>query len=274
MSAGCAFYAMLALFPGISIFVSLYGLLSSPLTAERQVEAIAPLLPSELYDLVANRVKELASAPPATLGWNILLSTVLALWSASAASRALMTSLNVAYYEEEKRSLLAFYVTAFILTACGIIGMALGLTVVVAVPVVLAVVPFGSLSSTVLPAVTWLLFAAVVFLGLAALYRIAPSRRQAKWRWITPGSAVAAMLMLLSALFSLYVRNFASYNVTYGSLGAIVVALFWFYLSAYVTLVGARVNAELELETALDTTVGWPKPPGRRGAFVADHVAP
>ena len=163
---------------------------------------------------------------------------------------------------------------ALLFTASAILGLVIALAAVVAVPVILATIPLGGLAAIVLPVVTWALFAGLIVVALALLYRFGPSRRQAKWRWVTPGSAVTSVLLLSSSAgFSLYVRYLGSYNVTYGSIGAIVVVLFWLYISAYVVLVGGRLNAELELETSGDTTVGWPKPPGRRGAFVADHVA-
>jgi len=219
-------------------------------------------------------VHELVSAPPTALGWGILISTGLALWSASAGSKGLLTALNIAYYEDEKRGFLRFNAVALLFTVGGVVWLIVALTAVVAVPIILATLPVGPYAAILLPLTTWIFFAGVVLFALAVLYRFGPSRRQAKWRWITPGSGVAALLLLLSSAgFAIYVRNFGSYNVTYGSIGAIVVVLLWLYIGAYVILVGARFNAELELETSGDTTVGRPKPPGTRGAFVADHVA-
>jgi len=274
IAGGCAFYAMLALFPGLSVFVSAYGLFLDPQTAADQLAPLQPILPGDVFDLVAKRVHELVSAPPTALGWGILISTGLALWSASAGSKGLLTALNIAYYEDEKRGFLRFNAVALLFTVGGVVWLIVALTAVVAVPIILATLPVGPYAAILLPLTTWIFFAGVVLFALAVLYRFGPSRRQAKWRWITPGSGVAALLLLLSSAgFAIYVRNFGSYNVTYGSIGAIVVVLLWLYIGAYVVLVGARFNAELELETSGDTTVGRPKPPGTRGAFVADHVA-
>jgi membrane protein len=145
----------------------------------------------------------------------------------------------------------------------------------IAVPLVVSALPLGSAAEFVLLGVRWILLFGVAVLGLAVVYRFAPDRNRAQWRWITPGSLIAATLWLLgSALFALYVRNWGSYGETYGALGGVVVLLMWFYLSGYIIILGAEINAETERQTNKDTTVGRPRPPGARGAYSADTLGP
>jgi len=273
-AASCAFYAMLALFPAITVLISLYGLLFDPSAIERQLAAIRDVLPAMAFDLVAQRLHDLISRPASSLSWGLVIGTVVALWSASAGIKSLMTALNVAYEEREKRGLIGFNLTALLFTLCALFGVALSLTLIVGLPTILRLdllAPWGAMAARL---VTYTLLLVCVVAGLALLYRFAPSRETARWHWVTPGSLLAAVVWLVaSILFSLYVGRFASYDATYGPLGAVAVLLIWFYISAFVVMLGAELNAELELQTRRDTTTGPERPMGRRGAFVADHVA-
>ncbi len=274
MAAGCAFYALLALFPAISVLISLYGLILDPMSLEHQLEGARGVLPAAAYDLVAQRVHALAEKGATTLSWGVAFGVALALWSAAAGTKALIIALNGAYEEREKRPFLRYHLTALLFTLCGVLGVGVALSVIVGLPALLQLGWLGPWAQLGASAVSYSLLLAFVTLGLSLLYRFAPSRREAHWRWVTPGSAMAALLWLLASfLFSFYVGNFASYDTMYGSLGAVVVMLFWFYLSAFVVMLGAELNAELELQTKRDTTSGPERPMGDRGAFVADHVA-
>ena len=274
VAASCAFYALLALFPGISVLISLYGLVLDPAAIERQLLAVRDVLPPAAFDLVAQRLHDLAARPATQLSWGLAVGVLVALWSASAGTKALMSALNLAYEETEKRGFVRFNLTALFFTLCGIAGVVVALSLIVGLPAVLRLEQVGPAGQVAARAVTYLLLVVSVVIGLALLYRYAPSRREAHWRWITPGSTVAAVAWLAtSILFSLYVGRFASYDATYGPLGAVVVLLLWFYISAFVVMLGAELNAELELQTGRDTTAGPERPLGRRGAFVADHVA-
>lgn len=272
MAAGCAFYALLALFPAISVLISLYGLILDPTALEHQLEGVRDVLPAAAYELVAQRVHALAAKGATTLSWGVAFGVVLALWSAAAGTKALILSLNGAYEEQEKRPFLRYHLTALLFTLRGVLGVAVALSVIVGLPALLQLGWLGPWAQLGASAVSYLLLLAFVILGLSLLYRFAPSRREADWRWVTSGSAVAAVLWLLASfLFSFYVANFASYDTMYGSLGAVVVMLFWFHLSAFVVMLGAELNAEFQ--TRRDTTAGPERPMGDRGAFVADHVA-
>jgi membrane protein len=273
IAAGVAFYSLLAIFPAITAFVSLYGLFADPSQVQQQVNLLGQVIPSDALDLISGQLRSVASAGNQRLGISALIAILLALWSAGAGVRALMTALNIAYQEEEKRGYIRFYVLAFAFTVGLIAAAMLALLVVVALPVVLQFLPLGGLAQVVITGLTWLILASMVLLGLGVLYRYGPSREPAKGRWVSWGAAVAVLLWLLaSLLFSVYAANFANYSATYGTLSAVIALLMWFWLSSFAILVGAELNAEMEHQTRKDTTTGQPQPMGQRGAFVADHL--
>jgi membrane protein len=273
IAAGVAFYGLLAIFPAITAFVSLYGLLADPSEVQQQIQMLGRVIPSDALGLIGDQLRSVASAGTNRLGLSAVISLLIALWSAGAGVRALMTALNIIYREDEKRSFIRFYLVAFAFTP-GLIGAAvLSLLVVVALPVVMQFLPLGGLAQVVITGLTWLILAAVVMFGLGVLYRYCPSREPAKGRWVSWGAAAATVLWLLASfLFSLYAANFANYSATYGTLSAVIALLMWFWISAFVVLLGGELNAEMEHQTSKDTTTGEPKPMGERGAFVADHV--
>lgn len=273
-AAGCAFYATLALFPTITMLVSLYGLAFDPVTVEPQLQVLRNLLPPAAFTLISGRVHDLVSQHGGTLSIGFAVSLAVALWSVMAGTKSMLAALNLAYDETERRGFLHYQVTALTMTLCAILGAIIGLVILVGVPVVVGFLGFTAHQQGLIRLAgfsTLLIFVAV---ALSLLYRFGPCRRAARWRWITPGSVLATFLWLAaSALFSWYVAHVASYNVTYGPLGAVVGVLMWFYVTAYIVLLGAELNSELELQTVRDSTDGPPKPIGRRGAYVADHVA-
>jgi membrane protein len=272
-AAGCAFYATLALFPAISMLISLYGLVFNPDTVAPQLQVIRRFLPAAAYQLIFDRINTLVTKPAQTLSIGLVVSTALAFWSASSGTKSMLWSLNIAYEETEKRGVVRFYATTFALTLMTVFGVILAVTALVLLPVVIGFLGLSQVSKGFIKALGFLVVVAFVSVGLSVLYRFGPSRRGAAWHWITPGSAVATVLWLLgSALFSVYVGDVANYSDTYGPIGAVVAVMMWFYVSVYVVLMGAELNAELELQTSHDTT-GRAQPMGSRGAFVADHVA-
>jgi membrane protein len=274
VAAGCAFYATLALFPSISMLVSLYGLVFDPSTVEPQLATLQTVLPPEAYTLIDNWVHTLVSRGGATLGVHLLVSTLLALWSSATGTKAMLSALNLAYEEKERRSFIRFQLIGLFMTLCAIVGAILGIATLVFLPVVVTFLGLSSYAKQLLSAGSFLLLLFFVLLSLSLLYRFGPSRTVARWTWVTPGSVVAtALWLLVSVLFSYYVGHLASYDATYGPLGAVVGVMMWFWFTAYVVLLGAELNAELEMQTRQDSTRGPAKPMGRRGAFVADHVA-
>lgn len=274
VAAGCAFFAIFSIFPALTALISVYGLTANPTTVEQQFSMLAEVLPDQAYGVVIEQIRRIAETPSQSLGWSLALSLGIAFWSANYGIQALMMALNIAYEEPERRTLFRFYLSAFTFTLAGIVGGVVMLLAIVYVPVLFAFTGNSETFELLVRVIRWPLLAVLVLFLLSFLYRYGPCRRSAKWRWVTVGSLFAtAVWLLASAGFSLYVSNFANYDRMYGSLGAVIVLLFWLYISFYIVLLGAEINAELELQTAEDTTAGAPRPLGERGAFVADHIA-
>ena len=274
VAAGCAFYAMLALFPAVTALVSIYGLVADPAQVGQQVEALRGYLPDQAVELIGAQAQQVASGGATVLGWSAAIAIVLALWTASSGVRTLFTALDIAYEEEESRSLIGFYATGLAFTLAAILAVVIGLTVIIGVPTALSYLPLGPAAGWAVRIVSWLILLSLLILGLAMIYRFGPSRAPANWRWLTPGAMVASTLWLLASVaFSFYVANFDSYNETYGTLGGVIILLMWLYISAFVILLGAELNAELELQTERDTTTGPTRPMGQRDAYVSDHTA-
>jgi membrane protein len=272
-AGGVAFFALLAVFPGLATMVSLYGLFADVSTMSRHLTLLTGILPSGVLDLLAQEMSRIASKSTPTLSTAFLVSFVIAFWSANSGVVALFDALNVIYKEREKRTLLRLYGTTFLFTL-GAIGFGVAATtVVVVIPVILTFVGLSSFSDRLLTIARWPILLILVVLGLALIYRFGPSRREAKWRWVTWGSALATLLWMLGSMaFSWYVASFDSYNRTYGSLGAGVGFMTWMWLSIVIVLLGAELNSEMERQTAHDTTEGTPKPLGAREAYAADTV--
>ena len=271
-AAGVSFYGLLAIFPAIAAFVTLYGLVADPSAVEQQLAPIRAIAPQAAYDILAGQLRAVASQERVGLSVGLLLSLGLMLWSAMGGIKTVLIALNIAYDEDERRGFFRLNLIALAFTLGGMIFFVLLLFVVAAVPIIVALLAIPeSLADTVLGA-RWLLMAILALAALMLMYRFGPSRRPARWRWILPGAILAALLLIAgSVAFSFYVTNFANYNATFGSLGAVVILLMWFFLSGYAVGLGAELNAELERQTTRDTTVGPPKPQGHRGAYVADH---
>ncbi len=274
VAAGCAFYATLALFPAISMLVSIYGLAFDPVTVEPQLQVLRDLLPPAAFQLIADRVHQLVTQPPGTLGLGLVFSTAFTLWSAATGTKGILTALNLAYEETERRSILRYQLTAFAITLCAILGAIVGLAFLVGLPTAITLLGSSAHEAGLLSAASFALLVVFVMASLSLLYRFGPCRKQPRWRWVTPGSVVATVLWLaVSAAFSFYVGHFSSYDSTYGPLGTVVGVMMWFFVTVYAVLLGAELNAELEMQTAHDSTDGPPRPLGERGAYVADHVS-
>jgi membrane protein len=272
VAAGVAFYGLLALFPAISAFVSLFGLFNDPATISADIGRLSAVLPTEVSSLIVNQVERIASASNATLGLAFFFSLGLALWSATGGTKALIDALNVAYGETEKRSFIKLTVFAILATLGAIVCLGLLLAVVAVVPAIIAFMALGAIGEWLLWAGRWPAVLLFILGVLALVYHYGPSRAKPKWRWVTPGSLVAGLgLVALSMLFSWYAASFGKFNETYGSLGAVIAFMTWLWLSSVIVLVGAELNSEAERQTFKDSTEGPPKPIGRRGANAADE---
>jgi membrane protein len=273
VAAGVTYYTLLAIFPAIAALVSIYGLFADPATIQTHLSALSGVLPDGAVEIIGDQVKRISSQGGGTLGLSFVIGLLIALWSANAGMKAVFDALNIVYGEEEKRSFIKLNLWSLGFTVGAILFLLLALAGIVALPVVLNYVGLGSGLEWLIRLGRWPVLLIVVVAALAVLYRYGPSRDQAEWKWLTPGSIFAAVVWLVgSILFSWYVANFGSYNETYGSLGAVIGFMTWIWLSAVVVLTGAEINAEIEHQTAHDTTVGHRQPMGARGATMADTV--
>jgi membrane protein len=273
VAAGVTFYSLLAIFPGIAAFVSLYGLAADATTIGQHLTLLSGFLPGGALQIIEEQVRNITSKPGGALGFAFFAGLAISLWSANAGMKAMFDALNIVYDEEEKRSFLKLNLVSLTFTAGAILFLLVALGAVVVIPVILKLIPFGGVIEGLLSLSRWpLLFLGVLF-GLACLYRYGPSRDKAEWRWVTWGGGIAAAVWLVgSMLFSWYVANFGSYNETYGSLGAVIGFMTWIWLSTTIVLLGAEINAESEHQTAKDTTEGPDQPLGQRRATMADTV--
>ncbi|HET6618292.1 MAG TPA: YihY/virulence factor BrkB family protein [Dongiaceae bacterium] len=273
LAAGMTYYVLLALFPGITALVSIYGLIADPAVIEQQLSTLSSIMPKEAIGIIGGQLHYLASQDSRTLGLAFIAGLLVSLWSANAAISALFDALNVVYGEREKRNYFKRTALALCFTAGLVLFLAVALAGIVAVPAVLHFVLLGGAGEWIIPVLRWPALLVLLVLGLAILYRFGPSRADAQWRWLTWGSVAAAVLWIVaSILFSWYAANFASYNKTYGSLGAIIAFMVWTWLSMTIVLLGGELNAEIEHQTARDSTTGAPRPLGMRGARMADTV--
>jgi membrane protein len=272
-AAAVTFYALLALFPGIAALVSIYGLFADPGTIASHLDAMSGVLPGGALDVIRDQLTRLTAEGNGTLGISLVIGLVISLWSANGGIKALFDALNVVYEEKEQRSFVVLNTVSLLFTIGMIAFLMVALACVVAIPVALNYLPRAI--GFIFDVARWPVLLVCVAVALAFIYRYGPSRREPRWRWITWGSGFAAVGWLAaSALFSWYAVNFGSFNKTYGSLGAVIGFMMWMWISIIVILVGAKLNAETEHQTARESTVGAPKPLGRRGAKMADTVGP
>lgn len=272
VAAGVTFYGLLALFPALTAFVSLYGLLADPATISDQLTLLDGFLPAGATDFLKEQIGRIAAGGDTKLSFALLISLALAVWSANAGVKAIFDALNVAYGEDEKRGFIKLNLVSLAFTL-GILLFLLGaIGAIAVVPIVLDYFYLSSAAEWLIAAGRWPVLVAILLVGLAVLYRYGPSRDEAQWAWVSPGALFAAAGWLIaSILFSWYVANFEDYNKTYGTVGAVIGLLTWMWLSATIVLVGAELNSEAERQTDRDTTKGPPMPIGTRGADAADR---
>jgi membrane protein len=273
LAAGITYYTILAIFPAIAALVAVYGLFSDPSAIARHLDQLGGFLPGGAIDVARAQLTQVSSKGSQSLGLTFLLGLGVSLWSANAAMKSLFDTLNIVYGEDEERGFVKLNAVSLGFTVGGVLFVLVALGSIVVVPVILNYVGLSKVSDLLLRIGRWPAMYLVIALCLAIIYRYGPSREAPQWRWITWGSAIAALLWLaVSGVFSVYAANFGKFNETYGSLGAIVGFMTWLWISAIVILLGGEIDAEMEHQTTRDTTTGPPKPIGSRGAQVADTV--
>jgi membrane protein len=273
ISAGVAFYALLAIFPAIAAMISIYGLIADPGLVQQQISNLEGVMPSEALAIVERQLSEVAEGAGGALTIGVIGGVLVSLWSALRGTKALMTALTIVNDDQEKRGFVKMNLIALILTIGGMLFFLFAIALIVLLSALLGKLGLPDSLKWLFSFLRWPILWIAAVVALAVLYRYAPSREEPQWRWVSWGSAAAGFLwIIVSVLFSLYVAYFDSYNEIYGSIGAVVILLMWFYLTAFIILMGEELNTEMERQTRKDTTTGEPEPMGGRGAHAADTL--
>jgi membrane protein len=273
IAAGATFYLLLALFPALAAFVSVYGFVADPRTVADQVAYLGGMLPQGSIDMIKTQLQSLTTQEASSLSTSFIIGLLIALWSANNGVKALFDAMNVAYRQNETRSFIRLNLISFLFTLGAIFIGIMMITMVGIVPAVLAFLRLDTWAEMIVKVLRWPVILLLVGTGITLIYRFGPDRHPAKLPWLTWGAGIATLVWLItSALFSWYLENFADYNATYGTLGAAIGFMMWTWISCIILIVGAEINGEMEHQTVVDTTVGEPKPMGTRGAVMADTV--
>lgn len=273
VAAGVAFYGLLALFPAITAAVALVGIAIDPAMLAERADWLIAAVPGAAGELISNQLTEVAGAAEGSLTLAAVAALLVALWSASNGTGSMVQGLTLIYEEEETRGFVKLKLVNIALTVALIVGLAVAVLIVAAIPAALAFLGAAPFLTDLASWLRWPAMFVVGLIGIAALFRFGPDRRDAKWRWLTPGAAVGCALWVAGTFgFSFYVQNFANYNETFGTLAGVIVLLTWLWLSAFVVLLAALLDAEIEAQTARDSTVGPDRPRGARGATKADQI--
>lgn len=273
IAAGISYFALLAIFPGLAALVSLYGLFSDPMAVEQQLASVKSIIPPEAFGIIENQLHTIAAQSDSNLSFGFIGGLLLTLLSANKGVMTVIEALNIVYEENESRGFIKKNLLSLFYTFIMILVVVVTLIIIVIAPAVLAFLPIPAQLQTLFNFLQWPFLAIMILMLLNFTYCYFPDRERAKWRWITSGSLFAGGLWIVaSAIFSYYVSHFGDYNKMYGSVGAVVVLMIWFYISAFIVLLGGQLNAEMEHQTARDTTTGEAQPRGKRGAYMADDL--
>lgn len=250
-AAGCGFYATLALFPAISILISVYGLVFNREDILNQIAVLGDLLPPPAFTMIEGRVHELVGQYYGHVSLGLILGLILTFWSASTGSKSMLSAINVAYDVAEQRPMLRFQLVGFSITLAAVLVAGSAIAVLVFLPAVIAYVGLSAYTGRLIRAVSVVMLVGLFGTTVALLYRFGPSRQPPPRQPIVPGTLVATALWLTaSTLLSLYISRLGTFGATYGPLGAAIGIMLWFYISAYAVLLGAELNAQIEARRA------------------------
>jgi len=273
VSAGVGFYFFLALFPTIVAAISIYSLVLEPSQIQEQLSSLNRLLPQQAFEMINRILEPILKEDEQKLGWGLLISILISLWSANKGTSALFEGINIAYDEENRNFIKKNALTLVFTLGIIVLGL-ISLLIVIFFPIFIGEIGFSETIESVIGWGRWLVLGFILVFTLSMLYKIAPHRDNPEFKWVSWGAVIGSVLWVLgSALFSWYVNNFGSYSDLYGSFAAVVILLLWLFLTAFIVLLGAEINSEMEHQTLKDTTVGEDEPMGQRGGYHADHVA-
>tara|TARA_R110002050_G_scaffold177220_1_gene310290 strand:- start:381 stop:1385 length:1005 start_codon:yes stop_codon:yes gene_type:complete len=272
VAGGVAFYAFLAAAPALAATIAIYALVADASTVVDHLQLLRNVVPADVMPLLQQQASNFVN-DDAKASWGLAVGLALALFGSTKVARSLILGLNIAYDESERRGFVRLNLLAFGLTGAGIISAVIVFALLAAAPVVLRQLAISTDTERLLSWGRWPLMFLGFTAALSVVYWVGPSRQNAKWRWVTWGALVATTLWIIASVgFSIYASHFGNYGKSYGALASVVVFMLWLYITAYVVLFGAELNAEMEHQTVEDTTQGAPKPMGERGAYVADTV--
>ncbi|WP_246057882.1 YihY/virulence factor BrkB family protein [Arenibacterium halophilum] len=272
IAAGVAFYGLLALFPAITALMALAGLVFDASQVTDQIGLVASIVPEAAAEIIIGQAAAITGSEDGGLGLTALIGFATAIWAASKGVGSLIEGINVAYDEAETRGFIRLTATRLGLTIFLVVGMVTGLGATIVLPSILQLLSFGVTTELLIGATRWVALFAMTAFGICVLYRVAPDRRAAQWSWLVPGAVLATILWVAASMgFAVYVQNFGSYQETFGAMAGVIILLMWLWISAYVILLGAELNAEAEAQTRVDSTVGKSMPLGERGAVKADQ---
>lgn len=273
LAAGVAFFALLSLFPALAAIIAFWALILDPLEIASQISDLSRFLPPGASSIIVEQANQISENTDAGLSVTALVSLIVAMFVASKGVRGLIMGLNIVYGEEERRGLIVKFVTVMALTVGLVVMPVVTIGIIALVPLVVESLGLEGPMVTLVSLLRWPFLLVVMMVVIAVLYRFGPYRSSPRWEWVSVGTITATLIWLLaSGGLSLYVRYIANINELYGSLGAVVVLLLWFFISSFIILVGGELNGEMERQTRRDTTTGEPKPMGERGAYVADTL--
>ncbi len=274
ISAGVAFFFFMSLFPIMAALVSIYGLVTDMTQIQEQIAMMTNILPAEAQKILSDFLTNLIGKSEETLSFSLIFSSLITLFLANRGTVALFEGINIVYNEPNKRNIFQKFGLTLLFTIGGIVAIIIGLVLVAGIPAVVDLLPLTETLHDMIVWLRWPIIAVGIMFFLGFTYKIAPQRKNPRNNWVSWGAVISTLLWLGgSILFSIYINNFTNFDNTYGSFAAIIILMLWFFLTSFVIMLGAVINAEMEHQTRKDTTVGEKKPLGERGAFYADHVA-
>lgn len=274
VSAGVAFYFFLSIFPTIVVSISIYSLVLEPSQIEAQISRLNLILPEKAFGMITDILEPVINQNRKELGWGLFISILVSIWSANKGTNALFQGVNIAYDELESRNIFKKNLITLLFTLCGLVLGLISLLIVIFFPLLIDKFGLNDKIENVLTWFRWVILGIILISTLSMVYRIAPNRRSPRFRWVSWGAFLGTILWLAgSMLFSWYVSNFGSYDDLYGSFAAVAILMLWLFLTAFIVLMGAEINSEMEHQTRYDTTIGLEKPMGERNAYHADRCA-
>ncbi len=273
IAGGVAFFVLFAIFPAITALVSAYGIFFNAADIGQNLSLMNDVVPSNVLNILREQATRIAAQSNRTLSIGVIAGILVTLWSAMGGVKAMIDALNVIYEQQERRNFFKLNFIALLFTLGGFAAFLLAIGAVIVLPLAFSTLGLGGDAGVLIQILRWPALLVVLLVGLAILYRYGPDRRAARWQWVSVGSVAASVVWIAASfLFSWYLAKFNTYNATYGSLGAVLAMMMWLWISSMVVLLGAELNAEIEHQTAQDSTVGEEKPLGERGAVMADTV--